>query len=81
MRAELELIVDTTEQSREGPSDYEEQKKYYSGKKKNHTLKNEIIATLNGKEIVDVIIGERGPERDVNLLRKQQEKFDRKQTF
>jgi uncharacterized protein (UPF0335 family) len=48
---ELELIVDTTEQSRERPSEYEEQKKYYSGKKKNHTFKNQVITTPNGKEI------------------------------
>ena len=73
---ELELIVDSTEQTRERPGEYEEQKKYYSGKKKNHTFKNQIITTPNGREIVDVIVGERGPEREVNLLRRQPEKFD-----
>lgn len=78
---ELELIVDSTEQSRERPSEYEEQKKYYSGKKKNHTLKNQIITTPKGTEIVDVIVGEKGPVSDINLLRKQQEKFDEKQKF
>lgn len=78
---ELELIVDTTEQSRERPSEYEEQKKYYSGKKKNHTFKNQVITTPNGKEIVDVIVGERGPESDVNLLKKQQENFHKEQKF
>jgi len=78
---ELELIVDSTEQSRERPSEYEEQEKYYSGKKKNHTFKNQIITTQKGTEIVDVIIGKRGPESDINLLRKQQEKFDDKQKF
>lgn len=78
---ELELIVDSTEQSRERPCEYEEQKKYYSGKKKNHTLKNQIITTPKGTEIVDVIVGEKGPVSDINLLRKQQEKFDEKQKF
>ena len=78
---ELELIVDTTEQSRERPSEYEKQKKYYSGKKNHHTFKNELITTPKGTEIVDVIVGERGPESDINLLRKQQEKFDKKQKF
>jgi hypothetical protein len=78
---ELELIVDSTEQSRERPGKYEEPKKYYSGKKKNHTLKNQIITTPKGTEIVDVIVGERGPCSDVNLLRKQQKKFHKEQKF
>ena len=78
---QLELIVDSTEQDRERPSEYEKQEKYYSGKKKNHTFKNQIITTPKGNEIVDVIVGERGPESDINLLRKQQEKFDDKQNF
>ncbi len=78
---ELELIVDSTEQTRERPGEYEEQKKYYSGKKKNHTFKNQIITTPNGREIVDVIGGEREPESDVNLDRRQQEKFDEEQNF
>ena len=79
--AELELIVDTTEQSRERPSEYEKQKNYSEGKKKNHTFKNQVITTPSGKEIVDVIIGERGPESEINLLRKQQKNFDKKQKF
>ena len=36
---ELELIVDTTEQSIYRPDDDKKQKKNYSGKKKSHTLK------------------------------------------
>ena len=36
---ELELIVDTTEQSIYRLDDDKKQKKYYSGKKKSHTLK------------------------------------------
>ena len=39
--SELELIVDSCEQPRERPEAYQEQKKYYSGKKKNHTFKNQ----------------------------------------
>jgi hypothetical protein len=35
---EYELIVDSYEQARERPGDNEEQKKYYSGKKANHTI-------------------------------------------
>ena len=78
---ELELIVDSTEQSRERPSEYKDQEKYYSGKKKNYTFKNQIITTPKGTEIVDVIVGEKGPVSDVKILRKQQDKFDKKQKF
>ena len=53
---ELELIVDSTEQSRERPGKHEEPKKYYSGKKKNHTFKNQIITTPKGTEIIDVCV-------------------------
>ncbi len=34
---DYELIVDSAEQAIERPSDYQEQKKYYSGKEKRHT--------------------------------------------
>ncbi|UJS05638.1 transposase family protein [Cylindrospermopsis raciborskii] len=34
---EFELIVDSYEQPIERPGEYEEQKKYYSGKKAHHT--------------------------------------------
>lgn len=78
---ELELIVDSTEQSRERPNEYKKQEKYYSGNKKNQTFKNQIITTPRGKEIVDVIVGEKGPVSDVNIFRKQQDKFDKKQKF
>ena len=78
---EQELIVDSTEKSIYRPDNDDKPKKYYSGKKKNHTLKNQIITTEKGTEIVDVIVGERGPESDVNLLIKQQKKFDKKQKF
>jgi IS5 family transposase len=50
-------------------------------KKKNHTLKNQIITTEKGTKIVDVIVGKRGPESDVNLLIKQQKNFDKEQKF
>ena len=78
---ELELIVDSTEQSRERPSEYKDQEKYQIWKKKNHTFKNQIITTPKGTEIVDVIIGERGPLSDINLLDKQRENFKDNQYF
>ena len=57
---EYELIVDSAEQPVQRPVDYHEQKKYYSGKKKMHTFKNQFIVLPNGEDIVDVIIGKLG---------------------
>ena len=78
---ELELLVDSYEQDRERPSTYEEQKKYYSGKKKSHTFKNQLITTPNGQEIVDVIVGEPGPRSDMTLWREQSTKFPKTQKY
>ncbi|WP_233427977.1 transposase [Planktothrix agardhii] len=54
---EFELVVDSYEQPIQRPTDNEEQKKYYSGKKKTHTFKNQVIVMPNGKEIVDIAVG------------------------
>ncbi len=76
-----ELLVDSAEQARERPKDYQEQKKFFSGKKQRHTFKNQFVSLPKGKDIVDVVVGERGPEADVNLLREQQANFSEKQSF
>jgi hypothetical protein len=76
-----ELLVDSAEQPRERPLDYQEQKKFFSGKKQRHTFKNQFVSLPKGKDIVDVIVGERGPEADVNLLREQQSNFSEEQSF
>jgi len=76
-----ELLVDSAEQPRERPSDYQEQKKFFSGKKQRHTFKNQFASLPKGRDIVDVIVGERGPEADVNLLREQQANFSDEQSF
>ncbi|WP_166481986.1 transposase family protein [Scytonema sp. UIC 10036] len=78
---EFQLIVDSMEQPRERPSDNQEQKEYFSGKKKQHTFKNQFIILPEGKDIVDVEVGEKGPKSDINLFREQQEKFEAEQMF
>lgn len=78
---DYELIVDSAEQAIQRPSDYEEQKKYYSGKKKMHTLKNQIIVLPNGEDIVDVTIGKLGKTSDINLFRETHHKFSPRQKF
>jgi hypothetical protein len=68
-------------QPRERPGEYKEQKKYYSGKKKSHTFKNQITVLPDGQDIVDVIAGEPGPKSDISLFRENQKDFDTNQKF
>jgi hypothetical protein len=75
------LIVDSTEQRRERPKDYEAQKQCYSGKQKQHTFKSQVITNRDGSEIVDVIAGVPGPSADVNLLRHQQPRLSEEQRY
>ena len=78
---EYQLIVDSAEQPTVRPVDYEEQKKYYSGKKKMHTMKNQFIVLPQGQDIVDVTVGNLGKTSDINLFRSTQHKFDESQKF
>lgn len=77
----FKLIVDSLEQPIDRPSDNAEQKKFSKGKKKQHTLKSQLITMPNGKDIVDVEVGFPGPTADINLFRGQQKKFDEQQEF
>lgn len=76
-----ELIVDSSEQARERPVDYQEQKKHYSFKKQKHTLKNQFIVLPLGADLVDVSLGNRGPSSDINLWREQEDIFSPEQKF
>lgn len=81
-RAELEtwltalptgaLLVDTWEQPIPMPQDRDIQESYYSGKQKTHTRKNQLICLPQGLDIVDVVIGEKGPRSDSKLLEQTQ---------
>ena len=78
---ELDLIVDSYQQPIERPSDPQEQSKYYSNYKACHTFKNQLIATPNGREIVDHVIGKPGPTSDLVLWRSRQDLFSEHQNF
>ncbi|NES71508.1 MAG: transposase, partial [Okeania sp. SIO2D1] len=78
---EYELVVDSAEQPIERPVDYSEQKKYYSGKKKMHTLKNQFVVLPGGQDIVDIKIGELGKTSDIKLFRKGRDRLDKNQQF
>lgn len=45
------FIIDGTERRRQRPTDQEEQKRFYSGKKKTHTVKNNLIVTLGKRKV------------------------------
>jgi hypothetical protein len=78
---DYELIVDSAEQPIERPSDYQEQKRYYSGKQKIHTLKSQFIVLPKAADIIDVVIGQPGPTSDIKICRQTLSKFDSQQTF
>lgn len=79
--SEYELIVDSAEQATARPVDYQEQKRYYSGKKKMHTLKNQFIVLPGGEDIVDVCVGMLGKTSDINLFGETRHKFIYTQKF
>ena len=72
------IVQSSTERDKR---EYKEQKKVFSGKKKQHTFKNQFIILPEADDIVDVIVGLPGPVSDINLLREQQRKFDSAQKF
>ncbi|WP_392530078.1 transposase family protein [Nostoc sp. C117] len=62
------LLVDSMEQPINRPSDDKEQQKYFSGKKRQHTLKNQVIGLPSAKDIVEVDVGSRGPTADIRKV-------------
>jgi len=60
------IIVDSFETPIPRPSVNERQRRVYSGKKKRHTLKTQIITDRKGR-ILDVSSGHRGPKADVKI--------------
>jgi len=61
-----QVIVDSFETPIPRPSIEPKQRAFYSGKKKDHTIKTEIITNLEG-DILDVDPGYRGPKSDKKL--------------
>ena len=60
------IIVDSFETPIPRPSLNDRQRRVYSGKKKRHTLKTQIITDQKGK-ILDINSGHRGPKADVKI--------------
>lgn len=64
---DLKAIVDGTEQPIQRPKDPEKQKTYYSGKKKRHTIKKQIVANQEGL-ILDISPAVEGKRHDFKLF-------------
>ena len=61
------LLIDSFETPIRRPSDDARQRRTYSGKKKRHTLKTQVVTDANG-EILEIEAGHRGPKADLRLL-------------
>ena len=64
-----EHLVDVTECTIQRPKNYEIQREYYSGKKKKHTIKIQIIIEAETKRIVSIAF-DKGSIHDFNLFKK-----------
>ena len=69
---ELAVIIDSFEQRVQRPQDRKEADSYYSGKKKQHTLKSQIAVDEETGQIVDTSKSVRGPTADINLLQQSE---------
>ena len=67
---ELAVLIDTFEQRVQRPQDRREADTYYSGKKKQHTLKVQVAVAARDGRIVDVAESARGPTHDLTLLKR-----------
>lgn len=63
-----ECIVDATERPIQRPKDNQTQEHYYSGKKKDHTIKNQVIVSSRGNKILAVSNLVEGKLHDKKLL-------------
>jgi hypothetical protein len=65
---ELAVVIDTFEQKIQRPKDPDERDKFYSGKKKTHTLKSQVAVDEDTGTVVDVSDSVPGPTADIQLL-------------
>lgn len=65
---ELAVVIDTFEQRVQRPQAAKQADKYFSGKKKQHTLKSQVAVDEDSGQVVDVPESVVGPTADINLL-------------
>ena len=66
---QLAVIIDTFEQRVQRPRERAEADRYYSGKKKQHTLKTQVAIDERDGSVADVPPSVRGPTADLTLLK------------
>jgi len=71
----LEFIIDGTERPIRRPKDPDRQKQNYSGKKKRHTVKNNLIADKNTRKIKGLSATCEGKKHDKKLADEQELSF------
>ena len=64
----MAVVIDTFEQPVQRPQ--RRQKRFYSGKKKRHTLKSQVAVDEETGQIVDVAPSMPGPTADIKVLKK-----------
>ncbi len=65
---EISLLIDTTEQERRKPKDREKRKAFYSGRKKRHTFKTQVVVEKGKGLIMDVSPGWEGRRHDMEVF-------------
>jgi len=66
---ELAVLVDTYEQRVQRHKDHDEADRWYSGKKKAHTIKTQVAVDERDGRIVDIPPSVRGPTADIVVLK------------
>jgi len=69
------FAIDGTERRRQRPKDQEEQKCFYSGKKKTHTVKNNVIVTLGKRRVEYLGSTWEGRKHDKNICDEEGHEF------
>lgn len=69
---ELAVVIDSFEQRIQRPGDKSEADGYYSGKKKQHTLKSQVAVDEETGRVHDVSKSVPGPTADIELLKQSQ---------
>jgi hypothetical protein len=72
---ENEFAIDATERRRQRPKDNIEQREYYSGKKKAHTVKNDVIVTLKARTVKYLSNTYKGKTHDKKICDEEQPTF------
>ena len=65
---ELAVVIDTFEQRVQRPQERKQADEYYSGKKRQHTLKSQVAVDEDSGQVVDVADSVVGPTADITRL-------------